>query len=66
MITQRHDYHNGNRYSVQVGFASVTVEGQTHSDAIQAARRQLCLEMPRMWDVIQNLEDDRFQVNLFQ
>lgn len=62
MITQNYDYQPGNRYSVRVGFAMVTVEGASRAEIIQAARRQLCLEMPRMWDVIQSLGEERFQV----
>lgn len=62
MITQNYDYQPGNRYSVRVGFAMVTVEGASRAEIIQAARRQLCLEMPRMWDVIQGLGEERFQV----
>jgi hypothetical protein len=49
-------------YHVQIGFTTVTVKGQTREDALKEARRQLCLDMPRMWDVIQKLDDSRFVV----
>lgn len=49
-------------YRVQVGHTSTTVQGRSRDEAIQAARRALCREMPRMWDVIHKLEDDQFVV----
>ena len=49
-------------YRVSVGHFTVTVEGRTKEEAITAARRQLCRELPRMWDVIQSLETSRFEV----
>jgi hypothetical protein len=53
-----------NRYEVRLGHAQVTVEGRTTEEAIQQARRLLCQDMPRLYDVIQSLTSDRFQVNL--
>ena len=50
------------RYRVQVGHAATTVESASPREAIQEARRQLCLEMPRLWDVITRLEDSKFEV----
>jgi hypothetical protein len=49
-------------FEVQLGFARVTVESNDPRDAIRAARRRLCQELPRMWDVIQRLEESRFAV----
>lgn len=49
-------------YQVSVGHFTVQVAGRTRDEAIQEARRKLCHELPRMWDVIQGLEDNRFQV----
>jgi hypothetical protein len=49
-------------YDVQVGFARVRVEGDTPAEAIRNARRQLCLELPRMYDVISTMADQRFVV----
>ena len=51
------------RYQVKVGHTDLVVEGVSHKDAIQQARKRLCLDMPRMWDVIQALEDTRFKVS---
>lgn len=49
-------------YRVSIGHSSVTVSGTSRDDAIRAARRQLSQEMPRMWDVIHQLNDNRFDV----
>ena len=51
------------KYCVSVGHAVVTVEGLSRADAIQEARRLLCLDMPRMWDVIHQMDDSRFRVD---
>jgi hypothetical protein len=51
------------RYHVRVGHSSVTVECYSPDEAIALARRMLSLEMPRMWDVIQALAADRFEVS---
>lgn len=50
-------------YLVTVGFHSVTVNGADREDAIAAARRALCRQLPRLYDVIRNLQSDRFQVS---
>lgn len=50
------------RFHVQVGHWRVRVPGRDHADAIEQARKCLCEEMPRLWDVISNLNPDRFQV----
>ena len=50
------------RYRVQVGHTATTVESDSPLEAIQEARRRLCLEMPRFWDVIIRMEDSRFEV----
>lgn len=52
------------RFKVQVGHESLLVRGLDRSEAIREARRRLCMELPRMWDVIQGLEDERFGVEL--
>lgn len=49
-------------YRVSVGHFSVKVEGRTRDEAIKEARRKLCHDLPRMWDVIQGLDDHRFEV----
>ena len=49
-------------YDVRIGFARVRVEGRSPDEALYQARRQLCLELPRMWDVISTMSDQRFIV----
>lgn len=50
------------QYQVTVGHFRVTVGGGSREDAIQQARRALCVEMPRLYDVIRALDVSRFQV----
>ena len=57
------EFDGQQKYEVIVGHASVRVSGASHDEAVEEARRQLCLQMPRMWDVIQALAVDRFTVN---
>ena len=49
-------------YRVRLGHNEVRVEGRSVGEAIQHARRRFCQEMPRLWDVIHKLDDDRFLV----
>ena len=65
MSSQNHEFPAATKYQVRVGHSKITVRGTNHTEAIQEARRQLCLEMPRMWDVIQALDDTRFLVEDF-
>ena len=57
------EFDGQQRYEVIVGHASVRVVGASRDEAVAEARRQLCVQMPRMWDVIQALTVDRFTVN---
>ena len=50
------------KYEVIVGHTRVHVVGATRQEAIASARRQLCADMPQMWDVIQGLSPQRFAV----
>jgi len=50
-------------YRVRVGHAEVTVRSPSPEEAIRLARRQLCAEMPRLWDVISRMEDRQFRVD---
>lgn len=50
------------RYEVRVGLARVRVEGRTPNEAVEQARRQLSLDMPRLYDVIYGLAQERFEV----
>ncbi|MCA9178930.1 MAG: hypothetical protein KDB14_30915 [Planctomycetales bacterium] len=49
-------------FRVRVGHEQLLVRGCDRADALREARRRLCLELPRMWDVIQGLDDSRFDV----
>ena len=49
-------------YRVRLGHAVVHVTGVSAHEAIRQARRQFCKDLPRLWDVIHTLDDDRFQV----
>ena len=62
MISQNHEFPATTKFQVRVGHSKIIVRGTNHTEAIQEARRRLCLEMPRMWDVIQALDDARFLV----
>ncbi len=57
-----HPRSTSRRYVVRVGHISVTVESGSPEWAIQAARRQLETEFPRLWDVIAQLDRSRFHV----
>jgi hypothetical protein len=49
-------------YRVRIGHHTVTVVGASAEQAIGEARRLLCLELPRLWDVIHGLHPGKFQV----
>ena len=51
-------------FDVHVGHAHVRVRANDVGEAIRVARRQLCEDLPRMWDVISQLPDERFKVQL--
>ena len=50
------------RYEVRVGLARVQVEGRSPNEAVEQARRKLSLDMPRLYDVIYGLAQERFEV----
>ena len=50
------------QFRVKIGHTSVTVRGADRGSAVAAARRRLCAELPRMWDVIEQLDESRFEV----
>jgi hypothetical protein len=50
-------------YKVTVGFTQVTVEGRDRDEALSAARRKISQESPRLWDVITNMDSNRFQID---
>ncbi len=49
-------------FDVRVGLMQVKVKGTNRQEAVENARKQLCKELPRMWDVIQGLAETRFEV----
>ncbi len=49
-------------YEVYVGHARVRVDGHSPQDVVERARQLLCLQLPRLWDVISRLELSRFHV----
>jgi len=49
-------------YEVTVGFSSVQVTGRNREEAIEEARRELGRQLPRLYDVIRGLADNRFRV----
>jgi hypothetical protein len=51
-------------YRVDLGHSHVLVESHSPEEAIRAARAKFSLDMPRLWDVIQKLTDDKFQVSM--
>ena len=54
------------QYTVAIGHAEVTVTGRDEADAVQQARRKLGVNTPRLWDVIYELDDRLFKVDLIQ
>ena len=52
-------------YRVQTGLMELIVDAASPTEAIVIAREQLCLELPRLWDVIQAIPE-RFDVELEQ
>jgi hypothetical protein len=57
---EQHLHH----YRVSVGLWQLEVDGVSHEEAINAARKELSRELPQLWDVIQNLSIDRFHVEV--
>ena len=48
------------RYNVRVGHHSVVVKGRNEREAIDAARRQISVDLPRLWDVINSMDETQF------
>lgn len=63
MISHNSAYEPPVKFRVQVGLTAVTVEGCSRGEIIEQARQKLCHQMPRMWDVIQAMDESRFCVN---
>ena len=54
------------RFDVTVGYHRVRVEGTTREEVIHNARRALCSDLPRLYDVIRHLDASRFMVEPVQ
>ena len=63
-MQNRNEHDETKSYVVRVGHTSVNVQASTDDEAIREARRRLAIDLPRMWDVIQNLDVGRFNVAL--
>lgn len=49
-------------YRVRVGHHEFRVKARDAAEAVLLARRQLARELPRLYDIIRDLEESRFQV----
>ena len=49
-------------YRVQLGHLTAEVQARNAREAIAAARQRFCDELPRLWDVVQAAEEQRFEV----
>ncbi len=50
------------QFEVTIGYSRVTVAGETREDAIRKARLALSQEMPRLYDLIHDVDDGCFHV----
>ena len=50
-------------YRVRIGHHNVRILARDAAEAIEITRRQLAHELPRLYDVIRNLAETRFQVD---
>ena len=55
--------HGLRPFHVKVGHAEVTVEARDREHAVQRAKRRLSIEMPRLWDVIHQIDTRGFHVD---
>lgn len=58
----QHPSRNTQEYQVALGHAVVHVRGDSAEAAIRAARRELAIEFPRMWETIQSVDVQQFRV----
>ncbi len=49
-------------YRVQLGHVQVDVDAADAQEALRHGRKRLCVEFPRLWDLIQSTPDARFTV----
>ena len=60
------DNGSNDTYVVTIGHVQISVDASTPDEAIQVARRTLCDSSPRLWDVIQSVDNSRFQVSILR
>lgn len=65
-MIDRSGHHGMQDFLVRVGHLRLAVRCPNSQDAILAARQRLSDELPRMWDLIHQLDDRRFRVDLIR
>lgn len=50
------------KFQVEVGHHKVTVEAASEAEALRIARRQLGADLPRLWDMIYDMQDTDFDI----
>jgi len=61
-MSEKQEVQDSMKFIVRVGHTTVTVESHSPEEAIRQARQVLCQQLPRLWDVIQELDESRFEV----
>jgi len=61
-MMQPNDSTSRTVFQVQVGHFNLTLLCRDQAEAIRLARRRLCDEFPRLWEMVHNLSTDRFRV----
>ncbi|MDA7980285.1 MAG: hypothetical protein MPJ50_16085 [Pirellulales bacterium] len=49
-------------FHVQVGHHQMTVEAESRAEALSIARRKLGADLPRLWDMIYDMQDTDFDI----
>lgn len=62
MATAPRNFNTTSHYIVTVGHSRVHVDCGDQREAIRLARQKLATEMPRLWDVIHQMDETRFRV----
>ncbi len=53
-------------YRVQLGHVQVNVPAENAQDALRRGRQRLCVEFPRLWDLINTTPDARFVITVVE
>ena len=59
-----HDHTAEKLYRVEMGHCSTQVASESEDGAIAKARDHFKRELPRLWDVISQLDPSRFRVTI--